>query len=237
MPDLVEKRDALHDEWDAAADREKRSQSIFAQQTIDVSEVARELDETRAAIGSETDVARFVGTALRAAGATVSTGDPITIDLRDTPLALRDALGHPADELKARFEPTVPEGVEYLSRTHPFVEALAGYVADTSLDPIGDPLAARCGAMRTDAVETRTTLLLVRMRFDVVTKRRDGDDRRQLAEEVNLLAFEGAPDAPEWLDDERATALVAAEPSGNVGPDQARALVSEVVGAYDVAST
>ena len=78
MPDLVEKREALHDEWDAAADREKRSQSIFAQQTIDVSEVARELDATRAAIGSETDVARFVGTALRAAGATVSTGDPMT---------------------------------------------------------------------------------------------------------------------------------------------------------------
>jgi hypothetical protein len=70
------------------------------------------------------------------------------------------------------------------------------------------------------------------MRFDVVTKRRGGDDRRQLAEEVNLLAFEGSPDAPEWLDDERATGLVAAEPSGNVGPDQARGLVSEVVDAY-----
>ncbi len=213
MPDLVEKRDVLHEEWDAAAEREKRSRTIFAQQTIDVSEVARELEETRTAIGSESDVARFVASSLRAAGATVSTGDPVAIDLRDVPLALRDALGHPGDELKARFEPTVTEGVAYLSRTHPFVEALAGYVADTSLDPIGGPLAARCGAMRTDAVETRTTLLLVRMRFDVVTKR-GSDERRQLAEEMNFLAFEGAPDAISWLGEEHAAALFAAEPSG-----------------------
>jgi superfamily II DNA or RNA helicase len=230
MPDLVQKRDALHQEWDAAAEREKRSLSIFAQRTIDVAEVARELEETRTAIGSGSDVSLFVTSALRAAGATVSTGDPVAIDLRDAPLALRDALGHPRDQLKARFEPTVPEGVEYLSRTHPIVEALAGYVADTSLDPIGEPLAARCGVMRTDAVETRTTLLLVRMRFDVVTKR-GGEERRQLAEEVNLLAFEGAPDAPEWLGSDRAADRFAAEPSGNVGRDQARELVSEVVNA------
>src|SRR5207237_277888 len=72
LPDLVAKRDVLHEEWDAAADREKRSRTIFAQQTIDVDEVARELEETRAAIGSATDVGRFVTGALRGAGATVS---------------------------------------------------------------------------------------------------------------------------------------------------------------------
>jgi hypothetical protein len=231
MPDLVEKRDALHAEWDAAADREKRSLSIFAQRTIDVAEVARELEETRAAIGAESDVAQFVSAALRAAGATVSRGDPVVIDLRDVPLALRDALGHPGNELKARFDPTVTDSVVYLSRTHPIVEALAAYVADTSLDPMADALAARCGAIRTDAVDRRTTLVLARMRFDVVTKRGE-TERRQLAEEIGLLAFEGAPGKDGWLSEERATALLAAEPSGNVSPDQARALVAEVVDAY-----
>jgi superfamily II DNA or RNA helicase len=232
MPDLVEKRDALHEEWDAAADREKRSLSIFAQRTIDVAEVARELVETRAAIGAESDVSRFVSTALRAAGATVSRGDPTVIDLRDVPLGLRDALGHAGDEVTARFEPTVSEGVVYLSRTHPIVEALAGYVADTSLDPMGDALAARCGAMRTDAVETRTTLVLVRMRFHVVTKRGD-IERRQLAEEIGLMAFEGSAENAAWLAQERAEVRLAAEPSGNVSPDQARALITEVVDACD----
>jgi superfamily II DNA or RNA helicase len=232
LPDLVARRDVLHGEWDAAADREKRSRTIFAQQTIDVEEVSRELDETRAAIGSELDVGRFVAGALRAAGATVSGDGTVKVDLRDTPVALRDALGRQADEFRARFELPVPDGVEYLSRTHPLVEALAGYVADTALDPLGEPLAARCGAMRTDAVTNRTTLLLVRMRFDVVT-RRGADERRQLAEEARLLAFEGDPAAPEWLDEDQAAQLLTADPSGNVAPEHARQLIAEVVSAYD----
>jgi superfamily II DNA or RNA helicase len=233
-PELVSKRDELHDEWDAAADREKRSRTIFAQQTIDVADVSREVDATRAAIGAGSDVGRFVTTALRAAGATVRTGDPVAIDLRDAPVALRDALGHPEDGLKVRFDPTVPEGVQYLSRTHPLVEGLAGYVADTSLDKLSEGMAARCGAMRTSAVESRTTLLLVRMRFDVVTKRRQGGDRRQLAEEIRLLAFEGAPGAdPRWLDDETSAALLEAGPAGNIIPDDARSRVAEVVDAYE----
>jgi superfamily II DNA or RNA helicase len=232
QPDLVAKKDELHGEWDAAADREKRSRTIFAQQTIDATEVARELEEMREAIGSEEAVGRFVTSALRIAGATVSTSDPVQIDLRDIPVALRDMLGHTDDELRARFEPTVREGVAYLSRTHPFVEGLAGFVADSALDPQADPLASRCGAMRTGAVETRTTLLLVRMRFDVITRRRD-DERRQLAEEVRLLAFTGAPrGGAEWLDDEQAALLLAAEPDANVAPEQARALVSEVIDGY-----
>jgi superfamily II DNA or RNA helicase len=233
MPELVEKRDVLHQEWDAAADREKRSRTIFAQQTIDVDEVARELEATRAAIGSAMDVGRFVTSALRVAGATVSGDGEIHVDLRDTPLALRDALGRQEDEFRGRFELPVSDKVEYLSRTHPLVDALAGYVADMSLDPLGEVLAARCGVMRTSAVTTRTTFLLVRMRFDIVT-RRGGDERRQLAEETQLLAFEGDLTEPNWLADEKAAHLLAADPAGNVGPDQARELVAEVVDAYEL---
>ena len=231
-PDLAAKRDGLHDEWDVVAERERRSMSIFAQRTIDVAEVQREVEAMRTAIGSEDDISRFVTRALRAAGATVSTTDPVTIDLSGVPAAMRDLIGHTGDTLRARFELPVADGVEYLSRTHPFVEALAGYVADTALDPLTEPLAARCGAMRTDAVERRTTLLLVRMRFDVITKR-GTDAYRQLAEEMRLLAFEGAPDNATWLPEEQAAALLAAEPSGNVTPDQARVLLAEVVGGYE----
>lgn len=232
LPEVRSKNEQLEREWEAAADREIRSRTIFAQRTINVDDVRREVDATRAAIGSGTDVEQFVTRALRAAGATVSTSDPASIDLAHVPVALRDALGRASTMLRARFALPVDGPVEYLSRTHPFVEALAGYVADTSLDPLADPLAARCGAMRTDAVTTRTTLLVTRMRFDVVTRRRGVDDTRQLAEEIRLLAYEGAPDVPVWLDDDRAVGLLHADPSGNVAPDQARSLVSAVVDAY-----
>jgi hypothetical protein len=233
LPEVRSKNELLEREWEAAADREIRSRTIFAQRTINVDDVRREVEATRAAIGAGTDVEQFVTRALRAAGATVSTTDPATINLENIPVALRDTLGRPTTTLKARFALPVDGQVEYLARTHPFVEALAGYVADTSLDPLADPLAARCGAMRTDTVATRTTLFVTRMRFDVITRRRGHDDTRQLAEEIRLLAYEGSPSNPTWLDDDRAVQLLHAEPSGNVTPDQARTLVTEVIDAYD----
>jgi hypothetical protein len=233
LPELAAKRDELHDEWDAAADRERRSMSIFAQRTIDVAEVQREVEAMRAAIGSDDDVRRFVSHAVRAAGGIVSTGDPVSISFAGVPLALRDAIGRVDGDFRAGFRLPVADGVEYLPRTHPLVEALAGYVADTALDPVAEALASRCGAMRTDAVAARTTLLLVRMRFDVVTKR-GSSEHRQLAEELQLLAFAGSPREPDWLTEESASAeLLDAEPSGNVTPEQARSLVTEVVEAYD----
>lgn len=233
LPEVRSKNEQLEREWEAAADREIRSRTIFAQRTINVDDVRREVEATRAAIGAGTDVEQFVTRALRGAGATVSTSDPAMINLENIPVALRDTLGRPTTTLKARFALPVDGQVEYLARTHPFVEALAGYIADTSLDPLADPLAARCGAMRTDTVTTRTTLLVTRMRFDVITRRRGHDDTRQLAEEIRLLAYEGPPATATWLDDDRAVQLLHAEPSGNITPVQARTLVSEVIDAYD----
>jgi hypothetical protein len=54
------------------AEREKRSRTMFAQETIKVEDVARELKATQAAIGSGVQVATFVKEAFRAHGATVS---------------------------------------------------------------------------------------------------------------------------------------------------------------------
>ena len=84
--------------------------------------------------------------------------------------ALREAMGGQARML-VRFELPVADGVTYLSRTHPAVEGLAAYVMDAALDPLLDGRARRCGAIRTAAVATRTTLLLLRLRHHVVTVR------------------------------------------------------------------
>ncbi len=232
-PELVAQRDAFHGEWDTAADREKRSRTVFAQETIKVEEVARELEETRAAIGSGVDLARFTTEALRAHGAAVTDGDPVTFELAELPRALKDLLGPRVDgRLKARFELPVADGVVYLSRTHPIVEDLASYVVDTALDPIEGAVARRAGAIRTRSVERRTTALLVRFRFDLVTRRGE-DERRLLAEECRLLAFAGAPEAAEWLAAEAADALLLAEPAANIPPDQQREFVRRVVDGFE----
>jgi superfamily II DNA or RNA helicase len=229
-PDLASERAAFHNEWELAAEREKRSRTVFAQETIKPDEVARELEASRMAIGSSEVVERFLRDALEAHGATLSGRDPIAIDLVETPRALRDQLGlGDRTTLRACFELPVPDGVTYVSRTQPLVEGLAGYVVGTALDPQLDGVAKRAGAMRTRAVETRTTVLLVRIRFDVVTHRRDVADHAQIAEESLVLAFEGAPERAGWLGEEKTALLVHASADGNVSPEQARDFVGRVI--------
>ena len=59
------------------------------------------------------------------------------------------------------------------------VEGLASYVLDTALDPTLNGVAHRAGAVRTRAVQTRTTLLLLRLHFHILTQR-DGRETADL---------------------------------------------------------
>jgi hypothetical protein len=205
---------------------------VFAQESLKVHEVTAELEEARRSAGSARDVERFSLEALRLHGAVVTPRDGrYKLRLTETPRALRDLVGAP-DEFAARFELPVKNGEVYLSRTHPYVEGLAAHVMDTALDEKVDGVARRCGAIRTAAVQTRTTLLVVRFRFYVVS-RRERRTWRQLAEECRLLAFRGAPDQAEWLDDREGEGLLDAEPVANILPEQASDFVRRVCDAFD----
>jgi superfamily II DNA or RNA helicase len=224
------KETRLHEEWDRAAEREQRSRTLFAQHTLDPNEVANELRAMREAIGSGADVERFVREVLTASGATLNGDTPVAIDLTGTPRGLRDSVGALGDQaqLRARFELPIGDGEVHFTRTSPFVEGLATYVLDRALDPMQEGVAARCGAIRTDAVERRTTLLLIRMRFDIVT-RRGNRTHTQLAEDALLIAFEGTAAEAAWLSGETAQELLTAEPAGAV-PDPAGAVASVLDG-------
>ncbi len=233
---VAPKKQELYSEWDSAADREKRSRTVFAQESIKTDEVARELDEARRAAGSPADVASFVIESLRTHGAAVTQkGDAVHFDLRGVDGALRDALRRAAgvdDSLEACFDLPAPDGAMYLPRTHLFVEVLASHVMDTALDTEARGIARRAGAIRTSSVARRTTLLSVRFRFDILT-RRGGDVHSLLAEECRILGFAGSPDHPEWLDDREAEMLLGAQPSANILPDQAEEAVRRVEEAVD----
>jgi superfamily II DNA or RNA helicase len=220
----------LHEEWDRAADREEKSRTLFRQATLDPAGVANELRAMREAIGSSADVERFVRDVLESTGATLQGTSPLSVDLSDTPRALRDSVGALGDrsEFRARFELPIGEDEVHLTRTSPFVEGLATHVLDTSLDDLQEGVAARCGATRTNAIDRRTTVLLVRMRFDVVT-RRGKKSHTQLAEDALLLAFEGTPGDARWLTTEMAEVLLGVKPSGSV-PDPSGAVRSVLEG-------
>jgi len=222
-----QKRDTLHAEWDAIVDRERRSRTIFAQESIKFDEVARELEVAQKAAGSGIDVASFTTLAAELNRGMVTRNGAFKFDLRESPRALRDAIGG-LQEFTARFELPVKEGQIYLTRTHPIVEGLATHILDTALDPQADGVARRSGAMRTRAVQRRTTLLLCRYRYHVVTIR-DGRESELLAEDCRLLAFAGSPENAEWLEDEAAEKLLEAEPAANIAPDLAKDFVRRVV--------
>ncbi len=226
--DFLVKRDQLFSQWEDAAEREKRSRTIYAQDAIKVEDVTREFRETTSAVGSSLDVEQFVSDALRLHGAVVNRRDgAIVVDLRSTPRGLRDVLGG-AETFEGRFQLPVRDGELYLSRTHPIVEGLSSYIMDAALDSLGGGAARRAGAIRTGAVETRTTLLVVRFRYDIVTKQ-GGNEQTQIAEECRVLAFTGSPLAPIWLSGERTEHLLTASPDANIAPEQASVFIRRVV--------
>ncbi|MFI5458111.1 MAG: helicase-related protein [Isosphaerales bacterium] len=237
IADFETQKESLFSEWEAAADREKRSRTMFAQETIKPQEVLPELQAVRSAIGSGVDVARFVREALRLhRGVITEKGEgQIRVDLTEVPRALRERIDAPDNVILARFELPVSEGVEYLNRTHTIVEAIATHVMDTALDSRAGGLARRAGVIRTGRVQRRTTLLLVRFRYHIITRKGD-DETPLLAEDCQLLAFAGSPQNAEWLDDDQAVALLDADPEANVPSEQAVDFVRKVVEGYDLIS-
>lgn len=216
-----EQQDSFHGEWDAASERERRSRTVYAQHAIGTDEVARELAAARDAVGDSAVVEHFVTDALHAHGGRVTRGPQggLVADLAETPAALREAIGEAARGDLAEI--VAGGGTLHVTRSHPVVQALAAHTVDTALDSHTDGVAARCGVLRTRAVETKTTLLLLRIRIHLTVTQRDRAPRELLAEDAVLTAFTGAAASPTWLSNEVATALLDAEPAGNVSHDVA----------------
>ncbi|MET9131427.1 DEAD/DEAH box helicase [Streptomyces antibioticus] len=222
-------------EWSSAAERERTSRSKYAQRAIHPEEVAREVAAVRAALGGADEVRGFTLEALRDLEALVlephdGDGD-FTAQAGGAPAGLRDALaatlgGRLIEEdrpIPFRTTPAIGRGEAALVRTDPAIGAIAAYVLDSALDANtpGPRPARRCGVVTTDAVGIRTTLLLVRYRFHLTLPSRTGE-RQVVAEDARLLAYEGMPARARWLEDDAATALLAARASANTHEQLAR---------------
>ena len=227
---------ALHAEWDREAERSKRTRTMFAQEAIRTDVAASWVDACQS-IGRTIDAERFVARAVETLGGIAQAVEKpggraaLSIDLSGTDPAFRAGLpeGFP-DRFDAVFELPHVEKTILLARTHPFVEALASHLVGTAIDDPAVAKAARSGAIRTQAVARRTTLLLLRLRFHIL-RTVGGDTRELLAEECCIVGFEGAPEQAAWLPLERAEELLAAAPDSNIAPEQSRQFVGKVVDA------
>jgi superfamily II DNA or RNA helicase len=230
---LTIKTDQLHRDWQSAAERETVSRSRFAQHAVHPGDVAQEVRAVRAALGAHKEVEQFAEESLRALGSTVTpTPDGFAAVTATLPLGVRDALppGH-TEPLPLHRELPIPRRHALLARTDPHVGAIARHVLDAALDAQIDPAARparRAGVMRTTAVPSRTTLLLVRFRFQLDLPGH-GSTRQVVAEDARMLAFRGSPVTAQWLPDDDVSALLAARPEANVPADQATQLMARLL--------
>lgn len=237
---MAPEKEKLFGDWEKAAQREeKRSMTLFAQARIKAEQIEEEIQSAREAVGTSEDVRNFTLETLRLCGAGIREqnagakpeNQSFALDLTSLPRGLKDRLGLQKESFVVKFDLPVSAQQYYFSRTHPFIENLASYVLDTTLDSFETSLAKRCGAIRTNDVERRTTLLLLRLRYHLNTRFKDVD-KPLLAEECRVLAYEGAPQKAEWVSRERAIELLATTPQGNIYPEQAAQFIQTVVSNY-----
>lgn len=180
--------------WIDASEREKQSQTIFAQRALKPQEVIPEWEKALGVLGgTHEQVQRFVDRAVGRLGKPlIKQRGAFRFSMPDAG-PFRDRLQGVgvAQDMRVNFVPG-PEQ-EFVHRTHPLVATAAEMLFERTLDPKADRksdigVLGRCGAWMTKGVTERTTVALLRLRHRLVPA--DGKPA-MLAEEASALAWTG----------------------------------------------
>jgi superfamily II DNA or RNA helicase len=182
--------------WIDASEREKQSQTIFAQRALKPEAVVPEWEKALKVLGGGSkETHRFLD------GALARFGIPLAKDKRGFRFSIPNVYVHEnfKDRLLAAGVPTAmrlnfepgPEH-EFVHRTHPLVAMTAEMLFEHALDPnasMRDPATlARCGVRQTNGVTLRTTIALLRLRHRLIPSH---GKPAMLAEEASALAWTG----------------------------------------------
>ena len=210
----------LHEAWEQRAKKEGQTRTYFAQHGIEPGEVDREMRAMEPVLGSEKDVAHFVGHALQLFNGALRKARPTGQfelhpgDLAGPMVARAGSMEFP---LRVAFEGNHTPGVTMLGRNHPVVATIAETYLARALYS-GQRQFARCGAAYSSLVTIRTAVLVLRLRYLI---RAEGV---QFAEEVVVCAFEPKGQGIQWLSPfqkEASRLLRDTKPVGNM-PDAER---------------
>lgn len=213
----------FHAEWDAAADRERERRGYFSQHGIEPDEVAQEIRAIDPVLGDPSAVRGFVANAVQRFGGELRPTDRDGVYELE-PGSLRDRLsawGGIKFPVPVVFDRLKDPDALYLGRTQPVVSAICDAVLGAALSQDGSDLFARSGALFTNAVSTRTGIVLLRLRY-LLHEKVD-----EFAEEVLLAAFQRRQGVPVWLEpiETRGRELleeVGANPVGNMSREDRR---------------
>ena len=220
----------LEAQWRDAEENARRSQTRYAQTALKPAEVLPEWHRLRDLLGGPAEVERFTRRALARLDTPLGAigrhwrvrYDAMPRQLREK-LAARGLTGTRAIGFADKLAPDVA----HVGRTHPLVATLAETMAEGALDPggvEGRAALGRTGVWMTRGVDRLTTLLVLRLRFKLITSGR----RTLLAEEATGIAFgPGGPAAVATGAD--ALALLEPEATRSIDPPANRRQIEQAL--------
>ena len=224
--------------WEDAKAKAKKSRTVFAQRRIKLDEVLPEWHKSLAAIGGRDDVQRFASRALERLGSGLETlGRGYKVPTAPLPTEVRERLETEDISGTVSIDFTYPSapGCRPVQRSHPLIAVLADTllgrslsVEDTDVSP-GDPsLLGRVGCWISEGVHVRTTVALLRLRHQLLTRKRHrettlmveeaaalawgaarNDGRISGSEALSLLALPPADDPPRHVREREAARALA----------------------------
>jgi hypothetical protein len=185
----------LHEEWDRSAEREKENRAYYKHPEIKPEELAAALEINDRVLGDPDAVGRFtteVCGRFNGSLAAEKRGGVFVMNPGDLALRL-NAIGRDRFPARVTFNRLKHPDALYLGRAHPVVEATCHAVLAKAFDRKLDPFFARAGANFTPAVQRRTAVVLMRIRYII------REAVENFAEEVVLGALEQEGTHIRWL--------------------------------------
>jgi len=217
--------------FEEAEKREKASRSIFAKNTIKVSEIENDLKEVDEAIGDIKTVESFVVETLRFLGVDITPAkEGYKVFTTNIPQRIKELLTN-KPEINISFKSPTPAGYKYIGRNHPFVEHMSQTIINNALNSM-DHSAARAAVLRTAAVKEKTVLFQLRVR-NVIAEQ--PSNKEIVAEEMWLWGYRGTLAEKRFMDKgEAMILLLTAQASQNLElPEQQYWLNEEMIWVKD----
>jgi len=216
--------------WQDAMEKAKANRTVFAQRRLKPEEVLPEWKRQMDILGTEDDVARFVGNACIRLNAPLEPMREGTFRLlpRHFPPVLKERFGREGikQELPIDFHYPPRARSRFIHRSHPLVALIADTLIESALN--GDQTyAARAAAIVTADVEIKTRVFLLRLRHQL-TYNRKGETGSLMAEETVAVAVRGRAN-PEWIENGKLSELLTVTPTANVSTDIANREITEAL--------
>jgi superfamily II DNA or RNA helicase len=184
---FADTEEIITNELELARKKGENLRSIFAHEAINPEAIKQDLEAVDEAIGDVDTVASFVqGAVAQLGGVCKSDGIGFVLQPQNLPPHIRRFFGKD-QQVKISFISPTPKGYKYIGRNHAFVEQLCHFLLAIAFEPNPEyGKMARVCEIQTDAVLSRTALIMFRVRNVI---KEVAAHRESVAEEMYLWGY------------------------------------------------